>query len=85
MLFEKRKVDSIYDSQCFNRLEQLEIIKDYESWKELREVRNEFAHDYEEEPAESAEKLNILLYKKGQLEKNFNNIVEFLSKKRIED
>ena len=28
----------------FNRLEQLEIISDYDKWKELRNLRNELSH-----------------------------------------
>ena len=32
----------------FNRLEQLEIISDYEEWKELKNLRNDIAHEYEE-------------------------------------
>jgi hypothetical protein len=65
----------------FNRLEQLEIISDYESWKELRDLRNDIAHEYEEDENEAAEKLNLLFDKKTQLERYLNDIVTYLIKK----
>lgn len=65
----------------FNRLEQLEIINDYESWKELKDLRNDIAHEYEEEEDEAAEKLNLLFEKKSQLERYLNDIVTYLVKK----
>ncbi|MCL5030368.1 MAG: hypothetical protein M1480_15260 [Bacteroidetes bacterium] len=67
----------------FNRLEQLEIINDYDNWKELRDIRNDVAHEYEENENESAEKINLLLKKKVQLEKYLNDILIYLKKKRI--
>lgn len=65
----------------FNRLEQLEIIENYESWKELRDLRNELAHEYEEDENETAEKLNTLFEKKTDLEKYLNDIHNYLSKR----
>jgi len=56
----------------FNRLEQLEIIKDYDKWKFLRDLRNELAHEYEEN--KMADKLNLLFEKKSELEKYFLDI-----------
>jgi uncharacterized protein with HEPN domain len=67
----------------FNRLEQLEIIENYEKWKELRDLRNELAHDYEEDTSETAQKLNILFDKKQQLEKYLNDIIKYLSDKSL--
>lgn len=65
----------------FNRLEQLEIIEDYERWKDLRDLRNELAHEYEEDENETAEKLNILIEKKSGLEKYLINIRNYLEKR----
>lgn len=56
----------------FNRLEQLEIINDYDKWKFFRDLRNELAHEYEEN--EMADKLNLLFEKKSELEKYFLDI-----------
>ena len=65
----------------FNRLEQLEIIENYDNWKELRILRNELAHEYEEDAILAAEKINILLSKKDQLDKYLNDILTYLSNK----
>ncbi|PJA96619.1 MAG: toxin-antitoxin system antitoxin subunit [Ignavibacteriales bacterium CG_4_9_14_3_um_filter_34_10] len=64
----------------FNRLEQLEIIKDYDKWKLLRDLRNELAHEYEEDESEMAEKLNLLFEKKTDLEKYFLDIKIYTDK-----
>ncbi len=64
----------------FNRLEQLEIISDYDEWKELKNLRNDIAHEYEEDETEAAEKLNLLFNKKTKLEKYLNDIVLYLTK-----
>jgi hypothetical protein len=53
----------------FNRLEQPEIINDYDEWKELKNLRNDIAHEYEEDENEAAEKLN-LLFRKKRIRKN---------------
>jgi len=67
----------------FNRLEQLGFVKDYEMWQELRELRNELSHEYEEDSKETAEKINSLLKRKPDLEVYFKLIVELLNKKNI--
>ena len=67
----------------FNRLEQLEIIKDYDKWKSLRDLRNELAHEYEEDEHEAAEKINLIISKKPELEKYLTDIVNYLNTKKI--
>lgn len=63
----------------FNRLEQLGIISDYDLWAELRKLRNELAHDYEDDPKETSEKINKVFDKKDILEKFFIDIERFLT------
>lgn len=67
----------------FNRLEQLGIIEDYEKWKELRELRNELAHEYEEDLNETAEKLNSLIKRKSDLENYLNAIIGYLEDREL--
>lgn len=64
----------------FNRLEQLAIISDYERWNLLREIRNEISHDYDEDPAELAEKLNKIVDSKTILEAYLNDVLAYLKK-----
>jgi len=68
----------------FNRLEQLEIIENYEIWKNLRDLRNELAHEYEEDENETAERINTLFEKKYDLEKYLNDIRNYLAKREFE-
>jgi len=65
----------------FNRLEQLSIIDNYDLWIEMRKIRNELAHEYEEDPKETADKLNNVYDKKSALERYFYNIESYLRKK----
>ena len=69
----------------FNRLEQLEIIRDYEVWKELKNLRNDIAHEYEEDEHEAAEKLNLLFEKKKLQEKYLNDILAYLMNQPLPD
>lgn len=67
----------------FNKLEQLEIISDYDKWRNLRNLRNELAHEYEEDLDYTAELLNKLLKQKLELESYLDNILKYLENKEI--
>ncbi len=66
----------------FNRLEQLEIVENYDLWKSLRDLRNEIAHDYGVDNNEYAEKLNLLFKRKNILKKYFNDILNWVDERR---
>ena len=51
-----------------NRLEQLELLEDKNIWLELRKIRNNIAHQYEDEPERSADALNTIFEAKTTLE-----------------
>ena len=51
-----------------NRLEQLGLLEDKNFWLELRKIRNNIAHQYEDEPQLAAEALNAIYAKKSVLE-----------------
>lgn len=42
-----------------NAMDKRGIIESFESWKQLREIRNAFMHDYPEDADERAEALNL--------------------------
>jgi uncharacterized protein YutE (UPF0331/DUF86 family) len=67
----------------FNKLEKLEIIQDYDKWVKLRLIRNELAHEYEDEPDSNAERLNQIFNLKNDLERYLNDIKKYL--KRFEE
>ena len=54
-LGEHEKNDSFIDN--LNKLEKLEILPDVNFWNRMREVRNEIAHDYPENPDEKIAKI----------------------------
>lgn len=68
----------------FNRLEQLEIVNNYDLWLEIRKLRNELAHDYEDDPKETSEKINHIFDKKNVLEKYFIDVERYLTGKGFE-
>ena len=51
-----------------NRLEQLGILEDKNVWLELRKIRNNIAHQYEDEPQQAVEALNAIYAVKPILE-----------------
>lgn len=63
----------------FNRLEQLEIIENYDQWMELREIRNELTHEYDDNPSENAEKINKIFILKDKLANYFLSIKYYIS------
>jgi len=64
----------------FNRLEQLNIIENYDKWLELRVVRNELSHDYEDDPKQNSIKINKIFDLKESLILYFVNIKNYLVK-----
>ena len=51
-----------------NRLEQLGLLENKNVWLELRKIRNNIAHQYEDEPQQAAEALNAIYAVKPILE-----------------
>ncbi len=61
----------------FNRLDELEIISDYEKWDKLRKIRNEISHEYDATEEEIAQKLNKIFDLKDDLINYYDNIRVF--------
>jgi hypothetical protein len=57
-----------------NRLEQLGLLNDKNIWLELRKIRNNIAHQYEDEPQQAAEALNAIYASKTILETIYSAI-----------
>ena len=57
-----------------NRLEQLGFLDDKNVWLELRKIRNNIAHQYEDEPKQAAEALNAIFASKSILEKIYTTL-----------
>lgn len=65
----------------FNRLEQLDIVENYDSWNKLRIIRNDISHEYDEGTQELAGKLNKLFESRSSLESYLKNIIVFVKQK----
>lgn len=63
-----------------NRLEQLELLADKNIWLELRKIRNNIAHQYEDEPKQAANALNAIYEAKPVLESIYCSLkIRFLA------
>ena len=63
-----------------NRLEKIGLLEDVNTWKRLRDARNDIAHQYEDDPQEMAEALNNIFAYKSELIGIFENIVAFVKR-----
>ncbi len=61
-----------------NRLEQLEYLQDIDGWFELRTIRNQLAHDYEDDNEELVAIINKIFAKKTKLESYYFTIIKKL-------
>jgi hypothetical protein len=67
LLYLEEKIDNKPFIDILNRLEKLELLDNVRVWKELRDDRNELAHNYDDDPEETSEVINKLYYKKDIL------------------
>ena len=54
-----------------NRLEQIGLLEDKNTWLELSKIRNNIAHQYEGDPKQASEALNSIYAVKPTLENIF--------------
>ena len=72
------KVDNKPFIDILNKLEKLELIDSADKWRELRDIRNELAHSYDDEAEEMASNINKIGYvtvKCGILKKSTFSII----------
>jgi hypothetical protein len=60
-----------------NRLEKIGAIPSAEQWLKLREMRNQFAHDYPEDPEIQAALLNKALDLADEMLQTMNNAIQY--------
>jgi len=80
LLFLGEEVSGVAFIDLFNRLEQLEIVKNYDNWIQLRIIRNELSHDYEDDPETNSIKINEIFSKKDELIKYYLGLKNYLSR-----
>ena len=62
-----------------NRLERVGVLE-VESWRRLRDSRNELAHNYDDEPQEMAEAINKIYIEKDKLVEIYFRLKDFYNK-----
>ncbi len=81
LIKSKENVEKMTFLDILNRLEKLDIL-DKDRWLELREVRNEIAHEYSFNQDEVVANINLIYEKSDELVNIYNDLYSFL--KRID-
>lgn len=76
--FKKEDTTAKSFIDILNRLEQLEYLQDIDGWFELRTIRNQLAHDYEDDSEELVAIINKIFSQKTKLESYFFSITQKL-------
>ncbi len=79
LLYQGENIDKPF-LDILNQLEKIDIV-DVEEWFELRDLRNEIAHDYENNDYLAIDILNNIFELKNELEKILNSVKTNLSTK----
>ena len=80
LLYQGENVDKPF-LDILGQLEKIDIVN-IEEWFELRDLRNEISHDYDDNDALAINILNTLYTIKDELKKILNNIKNLLNAKR---
>lgn len=70
-------IDSMSFIDILNRLEKIGIITHVNSWKRLRKIRNDIAHQYDDDPEEMAGLINNIFAQREILINVVNKIKEY--------
>jgi hypothetical protein len=73
------EVEGVPFVQILSKLEKLKLIESKVKWQELREIRNDLAHEYEDNPSTAHLKLNALYNSYEELTKIFLSMSQRLS------
>lgn len=79
LTLEEEEIGSQLD--MLNKIEKRQIFCSFDDWKELRNIRNLFAHDYPETEDQKAEALNIAYRQTFKLIEMLNNVRKYAEEK----
>ena len=80
LLYLEEEIENKPFIDILNRLEKLELLDDANVWRELRNDRNNLAHNYDDDPEETSEVINKLYDKKEILISIYQQIKDFYNK-----
>jgi uncharacterized protein with HEPN domain len=75
---EEEQIGSTLD--VLNKMEKRGVLSSFDEWKQLREIRNLFSHDYPETDEEKVEVLNIAYANTLKLVLTVDNIIGYVKK-----
>jgi hypothetical protein len=78
LIKSKEDVEKMTFLDILNRLEKLDIL-DKNKWLELREVRNEIAHEYSFNQDEVVDNINMIYDRSDELITIYNKIYKFIN------
>ena len=78
LLFLKEDIEGKPFIDILNLMEKLTLLEDAKTWRELREDRNELAHNYEDEPEQMSTTINKLYEKKDLLIDIYKKIKDYM-------
>jgi len=85
LLFLKEDIDGKPFIDILNLMEKLYLLEDANIWKQLRDDRNELAHNYEDEPDQMSETINKLYDKRIILINIYKHIKNYVEEKLKND
>lgn len=81
LFLREEKIRSKSFIDILNRLEKMEILDSKEDWFELRKIRNDLSHNYDDNPEEMASAINYIYKKKETLGSIYLKVKHFYEKK----
>jgi len=83
LLYLDEDIENLSFLDILNKLEKLQFITSAQDWRLLREVRNELAHEYNDNAEEMSLKLNKIFDLKKTIENIYNNFISKLKQSTI--
>jgi hypothetical protein len=81
LMFLDENVEGMPFVDVLNRMEKLSLLNDSKVWRELRDIRNELSHQYDDDPEEMAIILNNIFAKKEVIEAIYLHIKTYYENK----
>lgn len=82
LLFLEENIEGKPFIDILNRMEKLSLIKSAAVWRELRDIRNELAHQYDDDAEEMSLVLNKLFKQKEMIESIYLHLKNYYEDKK---
>jgi len=80
LLFLDEEVENKPFTDILNKMEKLLLIDDVQSWRILRDIRNELSHQYDDDPEDMSMILNKIFDEKSHIEAIYVHLKEYYNK-----